>query len=365
MESILNPPIPIALDEFYKIILSVSGVLFGIAFAAMLFVLQSGFTSFKYSRRMFIGLYLHFGRQLLYALAYLTAAPLFMLSFSNAEYFVSWIYALFLLCFMNASLDYAKEEGYIITINSSKYVPRSHGRIRSYFRLIYNRGFLKNLFSLVPIFCLLLYPYLVSIVEGKVLQLSKVAVFYSCLTVFVYSLYKITKFIPEFFIYTDLELASSNQAPASEEQSEEVKARNFTEGVALKEYLIKRGFKELKYGVPCKLKDGELTVNFAPSRDRSDAWFNIYVVIKRSSPDSIRQQVLSYAYKLAKLLHLSKADVNEFVLSFHIDIDGDTTRNMFFKFNRSELDAVYTVGKDDPEDIAKMKNVLFDDLFKQ
>jgi len=192
-----------------------------------------------------------------------------------------------------------------------------------------------------------------------------VAIFYSCLTVFVYSLYKITKFIPEFFIYTDLELASSNQAPTSEEQSEEVKAKNFTEGVALKEYLIKRGVKELEYEAPYKLKDGELTVNFTPSRARSDAWFNIRVVIKRSSPDSIRQQILSYAYELAKLLHLSKSEVNEFVLSFHIDIEGDTTRNIFFRFNRSELDAVYTVGKYDPEDIAKIKNVLFDDLFKQ
>ena len=364
MESIFNPPIPMALDEFYKIILSVSGVLFGIAFAAMLFVLQSGFTSFKYSRRMFLGLYLHFGRQLLYALAYLTAAPLFMLSFENAEYFVNWIYALFLVCFMNASLDYAKEEGYIITINSSKYVPRSYGRVRAYFRLIYNRGFLKNLFSLVPIFCLLLYPYLISIVEGQTVKLSQDAVFYSCLTVFVYSLYKITKFIPEFFIYTDMELASSSQV-SNEEQSEEEKSKNFTEGVALKEYLIKRGVKELEHATSYTLNDGELTVNFTPNRDRSDAWFNIYVAIRSSSPASIRQEVLIYAYKLAKLLHLSKAEVNVFVLSFHIDIKDDVTRSMFFRFDRPELDKIFAIGKDDPENMAKIKNVLFDELFKR
>ena len=81
MDFILNPPTPIELDEFYKTLLSVSGVMFGIAFAAMLFVLQSGFTTFKFSRRMFLELYLHFGRQLLYSLAYLTAAPFIILYF--------------------------------------------------------------------------------------------------------------------------------------------------------------------------------------------------------------------------------------------------------------------------------------------
>lgn len=361
---ILNPPMPIASDEFYKIILSVSGVLFGITFAAMLFILQSGFNSFKYSRRMFLELYLHFGRQLLYALAYLTAAPLFMLSFSNAEHFVTWVYALFLVFFMNASLDHAKEEGYIITINSRKYVPRSYGRIRSYFRLIYNRGFLRNLLSLSPILMLIFYPYFISIIEGQTLYLSEVAVFYSCLAVFVYSLYKITKFIPEFFTYTGMELASSNQTPR-EEPSEEEKTKNFTEGVALKEYLIKRGVKEIDHETPYILKDGKLTVSFVPSRDRAEAWFNIYVDIGRSSPDSIRKEILTYAYKLAKFLHLSKAEINVFVLSFHIDIKDDTSRNMFFRFDRAELEAVFAIGKDDPEDMVKMKNVLFDDLFKQ
>ena len=81
--------------------------------------------------------------------------------------------------------------------------------------------------------------------------------------------------------------------------------------------------------------------------------------------EALRQEVLIYAYKLAKLLHLSKAEVNVFVLSFHIDIKDDVTRSMFFRFDRPELDKIFAIGKDDPENMAKIKNVLFDELFKR
>ena len=40
--------------EFYKTLLSVSGVLFGHAFGGMLFILQTGFTTFTFSRKIFL-----------------------------------------------------------------------------------------------------------------------------------------------------------------------------------------------------------------------------------------------------------------------------------------------------------------------
>lgn len=188
MDVILNPPLPIALEEFYKTLLSVSGVLFGIAFAAMLFVLQSGFSSFKFSRRMFLELYLHFGRQLLYSLAYLTAAPFLALFFSDSLAVISWLYALYFVYFLNATLDYAKEEGYILTIHSTKYVPRHYGRIRTYFRYIANRGALRNISFLLPVILFLVYPYAISIIDTDSLYLTKTAIFYSCLIPLLYTL---------------------------------------------------------------------------------------------------------------------------------------------------------------------------------
>jgi len=361
---IFNPPLPISPDDFYKTLLSVSGVLFGIAFAAMLFVLQSGFSSFKFSRRMFLELYLHFGRQLLYTLAYLTAAPFIVMFFPESSSAVSWLYALYFVYFLNASLDYAKEEGYIITIHSTKFVPRHYGRVRTYFRYIKNRGALRNISFLCPIFMLLVYPYALSIYEGESLRLTKTAIFYSCLIPLLYALYKITKFIPEFFTYTGMEL-SSNTQNSSEEQSEEEKQQNIVEKRALREYLNNHGVTELSPATPRQFIDGELHVNFLENKESSEAWFNLNINIKNSSPEQIRREVLEYASTLAKLLHASKVGINIFVLSFHIRIATQPSRNMFFRMSRNELDKIFALGNHNPADIAKLKNVLFDELFRQ
>lgn len=364
MDVILNPPLPIAIEEFYKTLLSVSGVLFGIAFAAMLFVLQSGFSSFKFSRRMFLELYLHFGRQLLYSLAYLTAAPFLVLFFPDSLAAVSWLYGLYFIFFLNATLDYAKEEGYILTIHSTKYVPSHYGRIRTYFRYIANRGVLRNIFFLLPVVLIITYPYVISLVNTGTLYLTKAAVFYSCLLPLLYTLYKITKFIPEFFVFTGMEMSARSQEP-SEERSEEEKQQNIIEKRALKEYLINHGMFELDRITPRKFIDGEISVNFLDKNDNDVAWFNIDVNIYNATPKQIRNNVLSYAHALAKRLYESKVSINTFVFSFHIRIEKQSSRNMFFRMSRNELEKVFALGRDQPEDMAGLKNVLFDELFRE
>lgn len=364
LDVILYPPSPIALEEFYKTLLSVSGVLFGIAFAAMLFVLQSGFSSFKFSRRMFLELYLHFGRQLLYSLAYLTAAPFLMLYFSNSLPVVSWLYALYFVYFLNATLDYAKEEGYILTLHSNKFVPRHYGRIRTYFRYIKNCGALRNVLFLFPVVLFLVYPYAISIIKTGSLYLTGTAVFYSCLIPLLYTLYKITKFIPEFFVYTGMEMSASSQE-SSEKQSEEERQQNIIEKRALREYLTNHGLSELNQATPRPFIDGDISINFLDTNDNEEAWFNINVNISNVTPEQVRSSVLEYAYTLAKRLHKSKVSINTFVLSFDIRIGSQSSRNIFFRMSRNELSKVFTFERDRPEDMAELKNVLFDELFRQ
>jgi len=355
---------PVALDEFYKTLLSVSGVLFGISFAAMLFVLQSGFSSFKYSRRMFLELYLHFGRQLLYSLAYLTAAPFAVVFFPENYNIISWLYILYLVNFLNATLDYAKEEGYIITLFSHKYVPRQYGRIHSYFRYIKNRGGLRNILYLFPILAFLVYPYVLSVYESWSLVLTKTAVFYSCVISLSYSLFKVTRFIPEFFMYTGMELSSHSQE-SQQERSEEEKLRNLRENKILKEYLCQNEVTELDGQIPCKFIDGELSV-FLDQKDSGEAWFNINIHIFNATPEVIRTEVLRYAHQFAKLLYNSKVEINTFVLSFHISIGKNAPRNILFRFSRNELNNVFIAGRNHPEDMVNIsKSVLFDELFRQ
>lgn len=362
-EFIFNPPIPKELTDFFRTLLSVSGVLFGIAFAAMLFVLQSGFSTFKFSRRMFLELYLHFGRQLLYSLAYLTAAPFFVLYYSHNSFAVTSLYVVYLVIFCKATLDYAKEEGNILTLFSSKVVPRKFGKVRSYFRYIRNRGFHRNIIHFVPIVLLYGYPFWVSYLSNGDFLLTEIGVFYSCLIPLLYSLFKITRFIPQFFHYTGMELKSS-ASKSNGDLTEEEKNQNIIEKQSLYEHLISHGISELDPLSAKSFLDGDLSVQFLKHQESGTAFFNVQVQIHNATPDVIRNSVIVYAHDLAKQLYSTKNAINSFVLSFHIRIASQSSRNMFFRFNRRELDDLFAPGRDSPEDMEGLKNVVFDELFR-
>lgn len=362
METIFNPLLPSNLIEFYQTLLSVSGVLFGLAFAAMLFILQSGFSSFKYSRRMFLDVYMHLGRQLLYSLAYITITPFMALFFKDYPTAITIIYIVYVINFSHATLDYAKEDGYIKTLTSSKFIPRHYGRVRGYFRSIKNRGALKNIFHFTPIFLLWSYPFIISIVQAGTIILTKTAVFYSCVIPLFYSIYKITKFIPEFFIYTNMELSSEKEL-SSDAQTEDEKTQNICEKNVLKEHLISSGYYELDEATPREFMDGTIELRLLVD-GKNEAWFNSFIHINNSTPQEIKNNVLIYANSLARMLSNSKASISKFVLSFHIYINNDTHRNMFFRASRSELTRVLSDNPNNYSDIEKLENKLFDELFR-
>ena len=348
-EFIFNPPGLTELQylEFYKTLLTVSGVLFGLAFGGMLFILQSGFTTFTFSRKMFLKVYLHFGRQILFALAFLTTLPFFILYFPSAgkTQVVSVIYFIFLSLFLNATLDYAKEQGYIKTLFSQKFVPNSYGRIRTYFRYIKNRGFLVNLVFLYPVIFVLIYPYIISYTETESFWLTKKSMFYSCMLILGYCLLKITKFIPEFF-------------------SEDEKAKNLKEKQHLKLFLLDRGIQELDPIKEIEFLDGNLSANFLEFKDDSEAWFNISIEVNNETPDTIRKETYQYACRFLSLINESLIDINSFVLSFHIRIAKGNSRNIFIRTSRNELKTIFAPGINCIDQIPKLKNILVDELFR-
>jgi len=361
----LNPPglADFQYIEFYKTLLSVSGVLFGLAFGGMLFILQSGFTTFTFSRKMFLRLYLHFGRQILFGLAFLTTLPFFILYFPSAgnTQVVSVIYFIFLSLFLNVTLDYAKEQGYIKTLFSKKFVPKHYGRIRTYFRYIKNRGFLVNLLFLYPVIFILIYPYIISYTETQSCWLTKKSLFYSCMLILGYCLLKITKFIPDFFNYTEMEIEAQSQPS---ELSEDEKTKNLKEKQHLKLFLLDRGIQELDPIEEIEFLDGNLAVNFLESKDNSEAWFNISIDVNNETPDIIRDETYQYACRFLSLINDSLTDINSFVLSFHIRIEKGNSRNIFIRTSRSELKSIFAPGINCMDQIPSLKNILIDELFR-
>ncbi|EMC4027156.1 hypothetical protein VDT04_003475 [Vibrio cholerae] len=363
MESLLTPTLPSNINSFYEMLVSVAGVLLGIGFAAMLFILQSGFSSFKFSRRMFVMLYLYFGKQVLLSLAYLTIMPFLVLYLADSKQLIAFIHLLFCLFFLVSALDYAKEEGYINTIQGHKFVPSKYGKFRSYFRYIYNRGLLRNIVHLFPPIFVVLYPYILSFKSSFTLELTETAMFYSCLLVLAYTLFKLTMFVPEFFTFTDMEFQSAHMFSEGEAISDESKDKNEKELELLKKYLVNHGVSELSPMSPLAFMDGELTANLISSNN-GVAHFNFYVRIHNATPPMVREQVANYGYQFANCLLNSKTDITQYVMSFHVQIATDKQRNLFFRFDRHDFEQAKVKNINNPMCIYDLKNVCIDELFR-
>ena len=119
-KNLLNPPSVTDYSDYFKTLLTLSGVLLGLAFTALIFVIQNGFASFKFSRRMFLEQYVVFGRNLLSTLSYLTLIPLGELYFVANRKFLSGIYYIFAVIFTTIGVSFTDalfEVGSALTTN--------------------------------------------------------------------------------------------------------------------------------------------------------------------------------------------------------------------------------------------------------
>lgn len=357
IENLLDPASLNDYSNYYRTLLSISGVLLGLAFAGLIYVIQDGFSSFKFSRNMFLEYYVKFGQNLLISLGYLTIAPIAALYLSMYPFLLSGLFYLFAFLFIKTLMDYYKQLGYLYTISSEKFVPKNFGRIRSYFRYIRNLGFFSNLLLLFTIITFVLYPVAISFHLSNSFQITSKGLFYSTLLILAYSIFRIINFLPNLYKYTQLEIQSGSSPP--NKSKEDFKK----EKQALKKYLESHELKELDPVETKEFLDGELRLNFLEKRKGEEAWFNIRVSVSNPNVFQIHDSVCNYAYELFTLLNNSQVDINTFVLSFHINIDDNKPHSMFFRTTRSEINEINS--NLDPVDfVLEIENRVFDGLFK-
>lgn len=357
----LAPSISVDFGNYFAAVLSVSGVLFGLSFTALLFVIQSGFSSFQYSRRMFLELYVHFGSGLLIGLAYLTLISLFAQYAWEYAILVNLVYYLLMLLYLRSMFKHQSHAGYIHTIHSNKFVPRGYGKIRAFFRYITNLGLLPTFVLFSTAVFIICYPVFVSHCSSGSFGISKEGLYISTLIVLGHSLLKVTRFIPEFFHLSNQEL--DYQRPEKEKGNPNIDY--IAEKEAYKKYLEGHDYSEIGIFNEKEFLDGTAWIDIL-SDDKPEIWTNIHIEVNDVTPEHLSGEVCSYAYELLARFIGSRVDVNSIVLSFHIKIAGDTknSRNVFFRTDRSELSKIV----DDPEEKDKfphnMKNVLFDELLR-
>lgn len=362
-ENLLNPPSIADYSDYFKLLLSISGVLLGLAFTALIFVIQSGFASFKFSRRMFLEQYVVFGRNLLSTLSYLTLIPLGELYLGSYRRFLSGIYYIFCLIFIKTFLDIYKQRGYMHTLFSTSFVPSHYGKLRSYFRYIRNLGVLHVIFLLLYLLIFLAYPVGISFFENRSMILTTKGFFYSTLILLTFSIIQIANFIPQFFNLSNMEMESRIQSEDNAVSEQESEVDYVKEKAALRTYLLDHGLVELDNDVD--FLDGTISVNFLDHSTNHEAWFNININVHNSNVFEVRNAVLNYAYRMFRLLRDSLVDINSFVLSFHISLGGErSTRNIFFRSTRLELNEILSNARNPHLAVMRVKNKLFDEMFR-
>ncbi len=363
IESLFNPTPLDDYSDYFKTLLSISGVLLGLIFTALLFVIQSGFSSFKFSRRMFLEQYVAFGNNVLTTLSYLTLMPLGVLYLGHARGLLSFLYYVFALLFTKTFLDVYRQRGYFHTIFSTAFVPAHYGKVRSYFRYIRNLGWLNVFFLMLWLAALWGYPVVISYQEQTTLFITDKGFFYSTLILLTFSILQIVIFIPQFFKLSNLELEYKTSMGETDASSETTQIDYGKERAALRTFLLDHGVIELEGGMD--FLDGHLSLNLLQDREGHEAWFNVSIEVNNSGVFEVRDAVLDYAYKLFSLFERALVDINSFVLSFHIKMGGETaTRSIFFRVTRPELKEMMSKARGAHSAVLGVKNKLFDELFR-
>lgn len=358
---ILTPSGLQSYDAYFNTVLSISGVLFGLAFAALLFIIQSGFSSFKYSRRMFLELYVHFGKGLLISLAYLTIMPLLILYAKNHWWAINITYTWFCLFYFKALLDHQYQLGYIETLHSNKYIPQSYGKLRSYIRTITNLGFIKNIVIFTLTIFILIYPILVSYEENNSISMTEKGIFYSSILIMILTILKIKNFIPEFFDISNQELDYKETSKSDKENQIDYKV----EFEAFEKHLISNEISEIDITKEKSFLDGTIWLQFLKG-ERVEIWINAHIEVDDVTNIEIKNEVCSYAAKILAIFSTSKVDINSIAISFHIKIIDDVkhSRNIFLRTNRLELEGIDLNSEDVVQEISKIENILFDKIFR-
>lgn len=346
------------LNTFYSNVLTTSGVLLGLAFAAMTYILENGFSSFKFNRMMFLKLFTEFGKMLLYILSYLVISSFLYLSINNPE-IQSVVYYIFVIVFLKSLLDYNKHRGYIYTISSNKFVPRHYGAIRAYFRSILNLGIFNTIILGVQTSIFILLPIIYSYSATHSWILNQQSLSFSSGAFLIYSVFIIARFIPQFASIARQEYESINPTENFEHEQPEVSIDYKTEKESLNQYLESHEI-VLRQPVGIEKLSSHLII-YPTDNDSPEAWFNIRIDNPKGSVNTIRQIIDEQAFNLFRLLSDANADINSFVLSFHIYIDNDS-RNIFFRATKIELSTIKHLTRE--MFLSKLKNKMYDDLFR-
>ena len=232
--------------------LILSSTLLGLLIATSTFLLQSGFSSFEYSRTMFLKYYVRLTKFLFLLLAYNIIISIIFLYIECSNSIAFVFHSLFSLIFTKYFLDFYSHKGYIHTVFSTKYNPRKN-RLRKYLRYISNLGFIQILVIIILLSIVIIYP----LILGQYGEFTERQVFISTVISFVFCVVSLIRILPQFFNFSEQEYKQKQ----NNELSKEIEVDITQELLILKETLLKNGRKELEEIIPTNKISGEIQIH--------------------------------------------------------------------------------------------------------
>lgn len=304
---------------------------------------------------MFLKYYVRLSKILFLLLGYNIILCLIYLYFRNFEIVAFYLHLIFSAVFLKNFLDFYSHKGYIATIFSTTKFNPCKDRLRKYFRYIINLGIFQVIFILSILMIVIFYP----IILGKFGRFTSVQGFTSTIIAFIFCVVSIIRLLPQFFSFSEQEYLHKE----INELSKEIKTDISKELVILKETLIKNGRKELVSLRPLNTLGGEIQVTLTDNKEM--AFFVINIWTKSSDVELIVRELERYSYEFFKELNGLHIDVNSFVLSYFVRIEGKKSPARYFvRSKRLELNELFRKVSNPKEFFDHLDNKLIDELFQ-
>lgn len=340
-------------NQYFENQLNLSGTILGLIVATSTFILQSGFTSFQYSRSMFLKYYVNQSKFIFLSLSYNIIFSLIVLYVNHNPYILFSLHIIFALIFTKYFLDFYSHLGYIKTIHSSKYNPYKTF-IFKYIRYITNLGLLKTVLIFGVIYFIYFYPLHFNVP----FKLNQFQIYITTVSCFAFSILVLIRIIPQFFYFSEQEYKSKTKNEVIDNLDVDVSKEN----EILRDILIKNGRKEL--GEVVKFDSFEKLIMYLP-KNKNEAAFVINIEFVNKDIFKIVESLQRYSYDLLIELSDISVDVNSFVLSLNVNIDDENkSRGYFMRASRTEIDTLRSKHFEPKEFIDNISNKVIDELFR-
>lgn len=340
-------------DKYFEGQLALSGTILGLIVATSTFILQSGFTSFQYSRSMFIKYYVHQSKFIFLTLAYNIIFSLIVLYTNFNSFFLFIAHTLFALIFAKYYLDFYSHKGYILTIHSNKYNPYKSGLLK-YIRYINNLGLVPNILVYGTIYFVFFYP----LHFNSPFNLNMHQIYMTTVSCLAFSIIVIIRIIPQFFDFSEQEYKSKTKNELIDNIDVDVTKEN----EIIKDVLIKNGRKEFHEPIKTKYFD---SISVYMPNNKKEAFFVIDIKLSNKNIYEIIESIEKYSYDFLIELSNIHVDVNNFVLSYFIKIDQETkSRNYFIRASRNEIESLKAKFVGQKQFIENLPTKVIDELFR-